>query len=154
MAKISENTEVALPLRNILSLVVGASIATWAYFGIVERLNQIETNQTMMHADLGMNTEFRIKWPRGEMGSLPADSEQFMLIEHLAGELEKLTKEIESGQAPFDQQQKLQIDFMQKRIEHLEETHEKIRNDIMDLIHQIGNIPQMTSNNNGGHGGH
>ena len=71
----------------------------------------------------------------------------------LAGELEKLTKEIESGQAPFDQQQKLQIDFMQKRIEHLEETHEKIRNDIMDLIHQIGNIPQMT-NNNGGHGGH
>ena len=153
MAKISENTEVALPLRNILSLVVGASIATWAYFGIVERLNNIETSQTMMHSDVQMNTEFRIKWPRGEMGSLPADSEQFMLIEHLAGELEKLTKEIESGQAPFDQQQKLQIDFMQKRIEHLEETHEKIRNDIMDLIHQIGNIPQMT-NNNGGHGGH
>ena len=152
-SKISENTEVALPLRNILSLVVGASIATWAYFGIVERLNNIETSQTMMHADAQMNTEFRIKWPRGEMGSLPADSEQFMLIEHLAGELEKLTKEIESGKAPFDQQQKLQIDFMQKRIEHLEETHEKIRNDIMDLIHQIGNIPQMTSNNNA-HSGH
>lgn len=152
-SKISENTEVALPLRNILSLVVGASIATWAYFGIVERLNNIETSQTMMHSDVSMNTEFRIKWPRGEMGSLPADSEQFMLIEHLAGELEKLTKEIESGQAPFDQQQKLQIDFMQKRIEHLEETHEKIRNDIMDLIHQIGNIPQMTSNNNA-HSGH
>ena len=151
--KVNENTEVALPLRNIISMIAGASIATWAYFGIVERLNNIETNQTMMKADLEMNTEFRIKWPRGEMGSLPADSEQFMLIEHLAGELEKLTEEIESGQAPFDQQQKLQIDFMQKRIEHLEETHEKIRNDIMDLIHQIGNIPQMT-NNNGGHGGH
>ena len=75
-----------------------------------------------------------------------------MLIEHLAGELEKLTKEIESGQAPFDQQQKLQIDFMQKRIEHLEETHEKIRNDIMDLIHQIGNIPQSSNSNN--HSGH
>ena len=69
MAKISENTEVALPLRNILSLVVGASIATWAYFGIVERLNNIETSQTMMHSDVQMNTEFRIKWPRGEMGS-------------------------------------------------------------------------------------
>ena len=152
MPKLSENTEVSLPLRNILSMIAAVAVGTWAYFGIIERLNQLETEQTMMHADLEQNTEFRIKWPRGEMGSLPADSEQFMLIEHLAGELEKLTKEIESGQAPFDQQQKLQIDFMQKRIEHLEETHEKIRNDIMDLIHQIGNIPQSSNSNN--HSGH
>ena len=151
--KVNENTEVALPLRNIISMIAGASIATWAYFGIVERLNQIETNQTMMKADLEFNTEFRIKWPRGEMGSLPADSEQFMLIEHLAGELQKLTEEIESGQAPFDQQQKLQIEFMMQRVEHLEETHEKIRNDMMDLIHQIGNIPQMTNSSNA-HAGH
>lgn len=112
MAKISENTEVALPLRNMISLIAAASIATWAYFGIVERLNNLETSQTMMKSDLEHNTEFRIKWPRGEMGSLPADSEQFMMIEHVAAELEKLTTEIESGQAPFDQQQKLQIDFM------------------------------------------
>ena len=152
MAKISDNTEVALPLRNILSMIAGASVATWAYFGIVERLNQIETQNTMMENDVVMNTEFRIKWPRGEMGSLPADSEQFMLIEHLAGELEKLTKEIESGQAPFDQQQKLQIDFIQKRITHLEETHEKIRNDLMDLIHQIGNLPKSSNSNS--HSGH
>ena len=152
-AKISEDTVIATPLRNIITIIGAVAVGTWAYFGIIERLNAIETNVTMMDADLGQNTEFRIKWPRGEMGSLPADSEQFMLIEHLASELDKLTQEIESGQAPFDQQQKLQIDFMQKRIEHLEETHEKIRNDIMDLIHQISNIPQMT-NNNGGHGGH
>ena len=151
--KVSENTEVALPLRNIISMIAGASIATWAYFGIVERLNNIETQQTMMKSDLEMNTEFRIKWPRGEMGSLPADSEQYMLIEHLAGELEKLTEEIESGQAPFDKQQKLQIEFMMQRVEHLEATHEKIRNDMMDLIHQIGNIPQMTNNANA-HAGH
>lgn len=152
MPKLSENTEVSLPLRNILSMIAAVAVGTWAYFGIIERLNQLETEQTMMHADLEQNTEFRIKWPRGEMGSLPADSEQFMLIEHLAGELEKLTKEIESGQAPFDQQQKLQIDFMQKRVEHLEDAHEKIRNDIMDLIHQIGNIPQSSNSNN--HSGH
>ena len=152
MPKLSENTEVSLPLRNILSMIAAVAVGTWAYFGIIERLNQIETQNTMMNSDVTMNTEFRIKWPRGEMGSLPADSEQFMLIEHLAGELEKLTKEIESGQAPFDQQQKLQIDFMQKRIEHLEEAHEKIRNDIMDLIHQIGNIPQSSNSNN--HSGH
>ena len=150
--KLNENTEVALPLRNMISLIAAASIATWAYFGIVERLNNLETSQTMMKSDLEFNTEFRIKWPRGEMGSLPADSEQFMMIEHLAEELEKLTVEIESGQAPFDQQQKLQIDFMLKRIEHLEETHEKIRNDIMDLIHAASNMKAPSANQD--HSGH
>lgn len=150
--RVSENTEVSLPLRNMISLIAGASLATWAYFGIVERLNNIETAQTMMNSDLEMNTEFRIKWPRGEMGSLPADSEQFMLIEHLASELEKLTNEIESGQAPFDQQQKLTIEFMQKRINHLEEAHEKIRNDIMDMIHTMNGLKTMT--NSKSHAGH
>ena len=132
--KVNENTEVALPLRNIISMIAAASIATWAYFGIVERLNQIETNITMMQADLEFNTEFRIKWPRGEMGSLPADSEQFMLIEHLAGELEKLT-----------------LEFYEKRINQLEEAHEKIRNDIMDMVHEMNG---MTSSTNRGHNNH
>ena len=150
--KLNESTEVALPLRNMISLIAAASIATWAYFGIVERLNNLETAQTMMKADLEHNTEFRIKWPRGEMGSLPADSEQFMMIEHLAAELEKLTTEIESGEAPFDQQQKLQIDFMLKRIENLEATHEKIRNDIMDLIHSNSNMRPPSANKD--HSGH
>ena len=127
MAKLSDNTEVSLPLRNMISLIAGASVATWAYFGIVERLNQIETQQTMMIADLEMNTEFRIKWPRGEMGSLPADNEQFMMIEHLAGELDKLTEEIEEGRAPFDQQQKLTLEFYEKRIMNLEDNIEKLR---------------------------
>ena len=105
----------------------------------------------MMESDLAMNTEFRIKWPRGEMGSLPADSEQFMLIEHLAAELEKLTNEIESGQAPFDQQQKLTLEFYEKRINQLEDAHEKIRNDIMDLIHQMNNITPMRNSKHQGH---
>jgi len=134
--KLNENTEVALPLRNIISMVAAASIATWAYFGIIERLNQIETNITMMEADLEQNTEFRIKWPRGEMGSLPADSEQFMLIEHLSGELEKLTTEIETGKAPFDQQQKLTLDFYAKRIDAFEGQIEKIRDDLMQMTHK------------------
>ena len=151
MAKINDSTEVALPLRNMISLIAAASIATWAYFGIVERINNLETSTTMMKSDLNFNTEFRIKWPRGEMGSLPADSEQFMMIEHLAEELEKLTVEIESGEAPFDQQQKLQINFMMKRIENLEETHEKIRNDIMDLIHSNSQIPAPRANTHEGH---
>ena len=150
--KLNESTEVALPLRNMISLIAAASIATLAYFGIIERINNLETQQTMMKADLEHNTEFRIKWPRGEMGSLPADSEQFMMLEHLAAELEKLTTEIESGEAPFDQQQKLQIDFMLKRIENLEATHEKIRNDIMDLIHTNSNMRPPSANQD--HSGH
>jgi len=125
--RLNENSEVALPLRNIISMVAAASVATWAYFGIVERLNTLSTNQTMMQADVEQNTEFRIKWPRGEMGSLPADSEQFMLIEHLAKELEKLQEQIESGQAPFDQQQKLTLEFYEKRINDLEDRIEKLR---------------------------
>lgn len=133
MAKISENTEVALPLRNMISLIAAASIATWAYFGIVERLNNLETSQTMMKSDLEQNTEFRIKWPRGEMGSLPADSEQFMLIEHIASELEKLTAEIENGNAPYDQQQKLTLEFFEKRIHNLEDAIEKLKDAQLEM---------------------
>ena len=136
--KLNEGTEVALPLRNIVSMLVFTALATWAYFGIVERLNQVETKQTMMVADLEQNTEFRIKWPRGEMGSLPADNEQFMLIEHLAGELESLTTEIESGQAPFDQQQKLTLEFFEKRINHLEEAIEKIKDTQLEIKQKNG----------------
>ena len=125
--KLNEGTEVALPLRNIISMIAFTSLATWAYFGVVERLNQIETSQTMMKTDLQQNTEFRIKWPRGEMGSLPADNEQFLMIEHIASELEKLTDEIEEGRAPYDQQQKLTLEFYEKRINNLEDKIEKMR---------------------------
>ena len=126
--KLNENTEVALPLRNIISMVAAASLATWAYFGLIERLNTLETNQTMMRSDLEQNTEFRIKWPRGEMGSLPADSEQFMLIEHLANELDDLSTQIDEGKAPYDQQQKLTLEFYEKRLNALEKNLEKMRN--------------------------
>lgn len=135
-AKISENTELQMPLRNIISMVIAASVATWAYFGLIERLNQIETNITMMQDDLHQNTEFRIKWPRGEMGSLPADSEQFMLIEHLAGELEGLQEQIESGNAPYDQQQRLTLEFYEKRIAGLEEQIEKLKDAQMEMTHR------------------
>ena len=127
-AKLNENTEVSLPLRNIISMVAAASLATWAYFGIIERLNTIETNITMMKSNVDHNTEFRIKWPRGEMGSLPADSEQFMLIEHLADQLDELTSQIDEGRAPHDQQQKLTLEFYEKRIDAKETRIEKMTN--------------------------
>ena len=127
-AKISEDTVIATPLRNIITIIAAVAVGTWAYFGVIERLNQIETNITLMNTDLEKNTEFRIKWPRGEMGSLPADSEQFMLIEHLSGQLDKMIMDIESGNAPYDQQQKLTLDFYEKRISKLEERIDAIKN--------------------------
>ena len=128
MARVNENTELSMPIRNLIAMVVGAAVATWAYFGVIERLNTLENKMILMETDLGMNTEFRIKWPRGEMGSLPADSEQFMMIEHLARELEKLAESIESGNAPHDQQQKLVLEFYEKRLTKIEDNIEKLTN--------------------------
>jgi hypothetical protein len=126
--RINENTELSMPIRNLMAMVVGAAIGTWAYFGIIERLNTIENKFVLIEADLGQNTEFRIKWPRGDMGVLPADSEQYMLIEHLAEQLGKLQEQIDEGRAPHDQQQKLTLDFYEKRITNIESQIEKMRN--------------------------
>ena len=126
--KLSENTELSMPIRNLIAMVVGAAVATWAYFGVIERLNTIENKFILVETDLGQNTEFRIKWPRGEMGSLPADSEQFMMIEHLSSGLEKLAENIESGNAPHDQQQKLVLEFYDRRLTKIEDNIEKLTN--------------------------
>ena len=131
--ELNDNTRFAMPVRNLISLVVAVAFGVWAYFGIIERLNKIETNLILVQADLVKNTEFRIKWPRGDLGSLPADSEQFMLIEHLAGEFEKLQDEIDTGKAPHDQQQALTLQFFEKRISSLEERMERIRDAIASL---------------------
>ena len=131
--ELNDNTRFAMPVRNLISLVVAVAFGVWAYFGIIERLNKIETQIVLIDSDLVKNTEFRIKWPRGDLGSLPADSEQFMLIEHLAGEFEKLQENIETGKAPFDQQQALTLEFYEKRITALEERIESIRDQIASL---------------------
>ena len=100
-----------MPVRNLLSLIASVAVGVWAYFGIIERLNKIETQAILVQADLVKNTEFRIKWPRGDLGTMPADAEQFMLIEHLSGEFDKLLRNIETGKAQFYQQQALTLDF-------------------------------------------
>ena len=135
MPKISENTGVEMPIRNLVSIIIAVAVGVWAYFGIIERLNKVETELIIINTDLEKNTEFRIKWPRGEMGSLPADSEQFMLIEHLAGQLEKLATNIETGKAPFEQQQKLTLDFYKSRNEKLEDQIEKLKDKIVNGKH-------------------
>ena len=132
MPKISENTGVEMPIRNLVSIIIAVAVGVWAYFGIIERLNKVETELIIINTDLEKNTEFRIKWPRGEMGSLPADAEQFMLIEHIAGQLEKLAKNIEEGKAPSDQQQKLTLDFYKLRIEKLENQIDKLKDKVVN----------------------
>ena len=131
--ELNDNTRFAMPVRNLISLVVAVAFGVWAYFGIIERLNKIETNLILVQSDLVKNTEFRIKWPRGDLGTTPADSEQFMLIEHLASEFEKLADEIDTGKAPHDQQQALTLEFFEKRISALEERLELLRDQIASL---------------------
>ena len=136
---VSDKTKFAMPIRNLISLIASVGVGIWAYFGIMERLNRIETNNILMRADLIKNTEFRIKWPRGDLGSLPADAEQFMLIEHLSGEFDKLLSNIETGKAPFDQQQALTLDFYKQRIETLEGKVETLKDNVANLKAHNGN---------------
>ena len=91
---VSDRTKFAMPIRNLISLIASVAVGVWAYFGIIERLNTIETNYILMQNDVTENTIFSREWPRGNLGSLPADSEQFMLIEHLSGEFDKLLSNI------------------------------------------------------------
>ena len=136
---VSDKTKFAMPVRNLISLIASVGVGVWAYFGIIERLNRIETNNILMQADLVKNSEFRIKWPRGDLGSLPADAEQFMLIEHLSGEFDKLLSNIETGKAPFDQQQALTLDFYKQRIETLEGKVETLKDNVANLKAHNGN---------------
>ena len=136
---VSDKTKFAMPIRNLISLIASVAVGVWAYFGIIERLNRIETNNILMQADLIKNTEFRNKWPRGDLGSLPADAEQFMLIEHLSGEFDKLLQNIETGKAPFDQQQALTLDFYKQRIETLEGKVETLKDNVANLKAHNGN---------------
>ena len=104
--KISDSTSISMPMRNLLSIMAAVAIGVWAYFGVTERLTMLETKSQLAEKDVNQaverleseqtkNSEFRIKWPRGELGSPPADSEQFMLIEHIAGQVEKIQNRME-----------------------------------------------------------
>ena len=134
--KISEEAAVQMPMKTVASLIAMVAIGTWAYFGIIETQNRLSTQVELMSKDLIENTEFRIKWPRGQLGSLPADSEQFMLIEHMSGQVEKIETAMQ--------------DMMSNtvNIERLQKDVEKILSDIEKLKDK-----QRTFANGNGHGG-
>ena len=109
---ISEEAAVQMPMKTVASLIVIVAMGVWGYFGIVEKLNQHSTRLELMEKDLEENTEFRIKWPRGQLGSLPADSEQFMMIEDLYKTTDKLNKHIENMAL-----NKVNIEFLRKQMD-------------------------------------
>jgi len=130
---ISDSTAISMPMKNLIAIVAAVSMGVWAYFGVLERITMLETKSQLaekdmvshverIENDLQKNTEFRIKWPRGEMGALPADGEQFMLIEDLYKSVEKIEKNLEQNMT-----NKVNIERLQKDVEKMLDDIEKLK---------------------------
>jgi hypothetical protein len=132
--KVSENTKVSTDLKTILSIVAGVAVGVWAYFGLHESLNATKTKVELMSKDLEENTEFRIKWPRGEMGSLPADSEQFMMLEDLYKTTDKINKQLDNMM-----NNKINIEFLQKQMEKVLIDIETLKDKNREMHYKNGN---------------
>ena len=142
---LSDNTAISMPMRNLLSIITAVAVGVWAYFGILERITILETNSKLaekdlnqhverLEADLTKNTEFRIKWPRGEMGALPADGEQFMLIEDLYKSVEKIEKNLEQNMT-----NKVNIEFLQTQLEKALNDIEELKDADREIVYKNGN---------------
>ena len=123
---ISDKTAISMPMRNLLAILSATAVGVWAFFGIQARLNTLETRNTLMEADLIENTAFRIGWPRGEMCSLPADSEHFMLLEYQDGQLTKLQAQVEAMMHNAVNIKRLQQDMQEAR-DNIEKLKDKLR---------------------------
>ena len=124
--KVSENTSVDMPLKNLISIIGAVALGVWAYFGIIERLNTLETDNHLIKKDLEGAVEFSIKWPRGELGSLPADSEQFLLIEDALKSIEDIQEELKESRHNATNISRLQKD-VERLMEQLEIIKDKVR---------------------------
>ena len=132
--KISEEAAVQMPMKTVASLIIIVALGTMGYFQMIERLNVADTRPQIMEKDLNENTEFRIKWPRGQLGSLPADSEQFMMIEDLYKTTDKLNKHIESMAL-----NKVNIEFLTKQMEKALNDIEELKDKARDMHYKNGN---------------
>ena len=126
--RISEEAAVQMPMKTVASLIVMVAVGTWAYFGIIEKQNKMATQLELMSKDVENNSEFRIKWPRGQMGTLPADSEQYMMIEDLYKTTDRLNKHIESMAL-----NKVNIEFLTKQMEKVLIDIEKLKDQNRDM---------------------
>ena len=135
--KVSENTKVSTDLKTILSIVAGVAVGVWAYFGLHESLNATKTKVELMSKDLEENTEFRIKWPRGQLGSLPADSEQFMMIEDLYKTTDKLNAHIENMAL-----NKVNIEFLRGQMDKVLNDIEKLKDANREIGYKNGSYSQ------------
>ena len=123
--KVSENTSISMPMKNLISIVIAVAIGVWAYFGIVETLNKHSTKLELMQKDLEANSEFRIKYPRGELGQSSGEAELFMLVEHMSGLIEQMEEELKGMR-----NNKVNIDFLKEQVSKLQKDVEKlIRNE-------------------------
>ena len=134
---ISEEAAVQMPMKTVASLIVIVALGTMGYFQIIERLNVADTRIQIMEKDLEENTEFRIKWPRGQLGSLPADSEQFMMIEDLYKTTDKLNAHIENMAL-----NKVNIEFLRKQMDKVLQDIEKLKDANRDLGYKNGDYSQ------------
>ena len=132
--KISEEAAVQMPMKTVASLIVIVALGTMGYFQIIERLNVADTRLQIMEKDLEENTEFRIKWPRGQLGSLPADSEQYMMLEDLYKTTDKLNKHIESMAL-----NKVNIEFLTKQMDKVLADIESLKDKARDMHYKNGN---------------
>ena len=131
---IGEEVAVQMPMKTVASLIIIVALGTMGYFQIIERLNVADTRIQIMEKDLEENTEFRIKWPRGQLGSLPADSEQFMMIEDLYKTTDKLNKHIESMAL-----NKVNIEFLTKQMDKVLADIESLKDKARDMHYKNGN---------------
>ena len=131
--KLGEDQAVQMPMKTVISLIVIVALGTMGYFQIVERLNIADTKIKIMEKDLEENTEFRIKWPRGEMGSLPADSEQFMMLEDLYKQTDKINKQLESMM-----NNRINIEFLRGQMDKVLEDIEELKDKNREIIYKNG----------------
>ena len=143
--KISDQTSISMPMRNLLSIVAAVAVGVWAYFGVIERLNKLETQSVLLEKDMSAederlhnevtkNTDFRIKYPRGELGQSSQDIEQFMIIEDLYKTLDRLQVEVDNMK-----NNKINIEFLREQMDKAMNNIEKLKDADREITYKNGN---------------
>ena len=142
---ISEQTAISMPMKNLIAIVSAVAVGVWAYFGVIERLNKLETQavllekdmtaeDTRLHSEVTKNTDFRIKWPRGELGQSQSDLEQYMMIEELYKNIDKMQQHLESMA-----DNKINIEFLSEQMEKAQQNIDKLKDADREIVYKNGN---------------